>query len=245
MSTNQGDLDAHPGPAKAPCAAASFAYLAAQGFFDGSPCHREVNQPRLRRAAVRRPDRHRHRRPELHVRPRRSPSRDDLPARHHRDGQHRPAGLDRQPVLPRLRRHASSPRTTPSVGTIDEAGLAVLDKVAAARQRRLVRRPRPAAAPRSLPVDDQHDDRQSAAGSRCRPRTPDRQALGPAQSPRLGGDAVDVEDAVDVAHGLQHVAEVLGVGHLEGEPADLATRSRVVGDRRGQDVDVLRRRAPG
>ena len=29
----------------APCAAASFTYLAAQKFFDGSTCHREVNEP--------------------------------------------------------------------------------------------------------------------------------------------------------------------------------------------------------
>jgi cyclophilin family peptidyl-prolyl cis-trans isomerase len=45
MSTNQGDLTLTLDRAKAPCAAASFAYLASQKFFDGSPCHREVNQP--------------------------------------------------------------------------------------------------------------------------------------------------------------------------------------------------------
>ncbi len=38
------------------------------------------------------------------------------------------------------------------------------------------------------------------------------------QRPLLG-DAVGVEDAVDRADGLEDVAEVLGVGHLEGEPA--------------------------
>jgi peptidyl-prolyl cis-trans isomerase B (cyclophilin B) len=45
MRTNQGDLTLTLDRAKAPCAAASFTYLASQKFFDGSPCHREVNQP--------------------------------------------------------------------------------------------------------------------------------------------------------------------------------------------------------
>jgi cyclophilin family peptidyl-prolyl cis-trans isomerase len=45
MSTNQGDLTLTLDRTKAPCAAASFAYLAEKKFFDGSTCHREVNQP--------------------------------------------------------------------------------------------------------------------------------------------------------------------------------------------------------
>jgi cyclophilin family peptidyl-prolyl cis-trans isomerase len=45
MSTTQGDLTLTLDKTKAPCAAASFAYLASQKFFDGSSCHREVNQP--------------------------------------------------------------------------------------------------------------------------------------------------------------------------------------------------------
>ncbi len=44
MSTGQGDLTLTLDRAAAPCAAASFTHLAQQGFFDGSPCHREVNQ---------------------------------------------------------------------------------------------------------------------------------------------------------------------------------------------------------
>jgi cyclophilin family peptidyl-prolyl cis-trans isomerase len=44
MSTGQGDLTLTLDRAGAPCAAASFTFLAQQGFFDGSPCHREVNQ---------------------------------------------------------------------------------------------------------------------------------------------------------------------------------------------------------
>ena len=43
MSTGQGDITLTLDRAKAPCAAASFSYLAAEKFFDGSPCHRMVN----------------------------------------------------------------------------------------------------------------------------------------------------------------------------------------------------------
>jgi cyclophilin family peptidyl-prolyl cis-trans isomerase len=45
MTTNQGDLTLTLDRAAAPCAAQSFVHLAEQKFFDGSPCHREVNQP--------------------------------------------------------------------------------------------------------------------------------------------------------------------------------------------------------
>jgi peptidyl-prolyl cis-trans isomerase B (cyclophilin B) len=44
MSTGQGDLTLTLDRTTAPCAASSFTFLAQQGFFDGSPCHREVNQ---------------------------------------------------------------------------------------------------------------------------------------------------------------------------------------------------------
>jgi peptidyl-prolyl cis-trans isomerase B (cyclophilin B) len=44
MSTNQGDLTLTLDRAKAPCAAASFTYLTGQGFYDDTPCHRLVNQ---------------------------------------------------------------------------------------------------------------------------------------------------------------------------------------------------------
>jgi cyclophilin family peptidyl-prolyl cis-trans isomerase len=44
MSTDQGDLTLTLDREGAPCAASSFTYLAQQGFFDGSVCHREVNQ---------------------------------------------------------------------------------------------------------------------------------------------------------------------------------------------------------
>ncbi len=44
MSTDQGDLTLTLDRTKAPCAAASFTYLAEQKFFDGSTCHRLVNQ---------------------------------------------------------------------------------------------------------------------------------------------------------------------------------------------------------
>ena len=60
----------------------------------------------------------------------------------------------------------------------------------------------------------------------------------------LLGEAVDVEDTFDGAYGRQHVAEVLGVGHLEGELRlrdAIATRRQ----RRRQDVDVLVGDDPG
>ena len=59
-----------------------------------------------------------------------------------------------------------------------------------------------------------------------------------------GGDPVAVHDAFDRAHGVEQVAQVLRVGHLEAEPAHrypVAGR----GDRRGQDVDPLLATAPG
>jgi cyclophilin family peptidyl-prolyl cis-trans isomerase len=44
MSTDQGDVTLTLDRAKAPCATASFVYLTEQGFYDDTPCHRLVNQ---------------------------------------------------------------------------------------------------------------------------------------------------------------------------------------------------------
>jgi cyclophilin family peptidyl-prolyl cis-trans isomerase len=44
MVTDQGTLGLTLDRSLAPCAAASFVYLTEQGFYDGSPCHRLVNQ---------------------------------------------------------------------------------------------------------------------------------------------------------------------------------------------------------
>ena len=65
-----------------------------------------------------------------------------------------------------------------------------------------------------------------------------------AGDPASAGDAVDVVDAVDGADGAQHVPEMLGVPHLEREPAD---RHPIPAGRhgRGQDIDVLIRQHPG
>ncbi|MGY2063985.1 peptidylprolyl isomerase [Blastococcus sp. SYSU DS0619] len=43
MATSQGDLTLTLDRAQAPCAAASFVYLTEQGFYDGTSCHRLVN----------------------------------------------------------------------------------------------------------------------------------------------------------------------------------------------------------
>ncbi len=44
MATNQGDVGLTLDRASAPCAAQSFAFLAEEGFFDDTPCHRLVTQ---------------------------------------------------------------------------------------------------------------------------------------------------------------------------------------------------------
>jgi peptidyl-prolyl cis-trans isomerase B (cyclophilin B) len=43
MNTNVGTIGLALDQAKAPCAAASFVYLTQQKFFDGTPCHRETD----------------------------------------------------------------------------------------------------------------------------------------------------------------------------------------------------------
>ncbi|MGY1814162.1 peptidylprolyl isomerase [Blastococcus sp. SYSU D00820] len=45
MTLGQGELQVTLDQEGAPCASASMVHLAEEGFFDGSPCHREVNQP--------------------------------------------------------------------------------------------------------------------------------------------------------------------------------------------------------
>ncbi|MBA3524995.1 MAG: peptidylprolyl isomerase [Geodermatophilaceae bacterium] len=44
VTTDQGDMTFTLDRALAPCAVQSFTYLASQSFFDGSPCHRLVNE---------------------------------------------------------------------------------------------------------------------------------------------------------------------------------------------------------
>jgi peptidyl-prolyl cis-trans isomerase B (cyclophilin B) len=47
MSTNFGDIGLTLDQENAPCAAGAIVYLAEQGFFDGTNCHRETNSPNL------------------------------------------------------------------------------------------------------------------------------------------------------------------------------------------------------
>ena len=71
--------------AAAPQAVANFVTLASEGYFDGTRA--TGSHRRHLRAAVRRPDRHRHRRPRLHLGPdRERPGRRRLPGRHDRHG---------------------------------------------------------------------------------------------------------------------------------------------------------------
>jgi cyclophilin family peptidyl-prolyl cis-trans isomerase len=130
MSTGQGDLTLTLDRASAPCAAASFTYLAQQKFFDNSPCHREVNQDAFGVLQCGDPT---------------------------GTGQGGPTYKFAQEVTPSTTyprgtiamANSGSPNSTGSqfflcftdtqlspdysaVGTVDEAGLAVLDKIAAA-----------------------------------------------------------------------------------------------------------------
>ncbi len=130
MSTGQGDLTLTLDRAAAPCAASSFTYLAQQGFFDGSSCHREVNQETF--GVLQCGD----------------PSGTGQGGPTYKFGQEVTAGT----TYPRgtiAMANSGSPNSTGSqfflcftdtqlspdytaVGTVDEAGLAVLDQIAAA-----------------------------------------------------------------------------------------------------------------
>jgi peptidyl-prolyl cis-trans isomerase B (cyclophilin B) len=130
MSTNQGDLKLTLDRSKAPCAAASFVFLTQKKFFDGSPCHREVNEPTF--GVLQCGD----------------PSGSGAGGPTYKFAQEVPAGT----TYPRgtiamantgqpnstgsqfflcFTNTQLSPEYTP-VGTVDAAGLAVLDKIAAA-----------------------------------------------------------------------------------------------------------------
>jgi peptidyl-prolyl cis-trans isomerase B (cyclophilin B) len=130
MSTNQGDLTLTLDRTKAPCAAASFAYLASQKFFDGSPCHREVNEPTFGVLQCGDPTgsgsggpsyKFDQEIPEGTTYPRGTIAMANTGQPGSTGSQFFLCFVDTQ----------LSPDYTP-VGTVDEAGLAVLDKVAAA-----------------------------------------------------------------------------------------------------------------
>jgi cyclophilin family peptidyl-prolyl cis-trans isomerase len=130
MSTTQGDLTLTLDRTKAPCAAASFTYLASQKFFDGSPCHREVNQPTFGVLQCGDPSgsgsggpsyKFAQEIPEGTTYPRGTIAMANTGQPNSTGSQFFLCFVDTQ----------LSPDYTP-VGTVDEAGLAVLDKVAAA-----------------------------------------------------------------------------------------------------------------
>jgi cyclophilin family peptidyl-prolyl cis-trans isomerase len=130
MSTTQGDLTLTLDRATAPCAAASFTYLAQQQFFDGSPCHREVNQPTFGVLQCGDPTgtgsggpsyKFAQEIPEGTTYPRGTIAMANTGQPGSTGSQFFLCFVDTQ----------LSPDYTP-VGTVDEAGLAVLDKIAAA-----------------------------------------------------------------------------------------------------------------
>ena len=158
MSTNQGDLTLTLDRATAPCAAASFTYLASQKFFDGSPCHREVNQPTFGVLQCGDPTGTGSGGPSYkfaeEVTPRGRPTR-AAPSRWPRAGRPAPPAASSSCASST---RSSAPDYT-AVGTVDEAGLAVLDTDRRGGQRRLVRGPGRRRRPEP-PGDDQHDDRR-------------------------------------------------------------------------------------
>ena len=130
MSTDQGDLTLTLDRTAAPCAAASFAFLAEQGFFDGSPCHR-AGQPADASAscsAATRPARAPAARPTSS--PRRSRRRTTYPRGTIAMANSGAPGSTGSQFFLCFVDTELSPDYTP-VGTIDEAGLAVLDQIAA------------------------------------------------------------------------------------------------------------------
>ena len=129
MSTTQGDLDADPGPRHGPLRGGQLRLPGQQEFFDGSPCHREINPPAFGVLQCGDPTGSGSGGPAT-VRPG-DPGRDDLPARHDRDGQQPASRTDGSQFFLFYTDTQLAPDYTP-VGTIDEAGLAVLDEIAAA-----------------------------------------------------------------------------------------------------------------
>ncbi len=96
------ELDRQAGPAR--CTRSS--RWPQQGYFTDTECHRLSTSGHLH-PAVRRPDRHRTRRPRLHLRRRARARPPDVPGRHGGDGERR-AQHQRLAVLPRLRGHAAA-----------------------------------------------------------------------------------------------------------------------------------------
>ena len=130
VTTSAGDMTFTLDRAKAPCASSSFAYLASVGFFDGSPCHREVNQPTFGVLQCGDPTgtgqggpgyRYYEETPEGTTYPRGTIAMANSGAPGSTGSQFFLCFVDTD--LP--------PDYTP-VGTVDEAGLAVLDQIAAA-----------------------------------------------------------------------------------------------------------------
>ena len=238
MSTNQGDLDADPGPGEGALRGGELRLPGAQKFFDGSPCHREVNQPTF--GVLQCGD----------------PTGTGSGGPTYKFAQEIPAGrptraapspwptagqpeLDRQPVLPLLHRHPAQPglhrRSAPST----RPGWPCWTR---SRRPATTAPSRPSAgggAP-NLPVTITIDDRRRTGA--CRPAT---RALA-RRCGRSGAQAVtrSTSKTPSTLRTVCSRCQVRRVGQLEGEPAD---RHPVAAGlhRRGQDVHPLVGQRPG
>jgi cyclophilin family peptidyl-prolyl cis-trans isomerase len=130
MKTNQGDLTLTLDRAAAPCAAESFVHLAVKKFFDGSPCHREVNQPNFGVLQCGDPTGSGQGGPSYKFAEEVTPETTYPRGTIAMANSGRPGSTGSQFFLCFVDTRLSPDYT--AVGTVDEAGLAVLDTIAAA-----------------------------------------------------------------------------------------------------------------
>ena len=174
LHTNHGPIELELFEGDAPTTVENFRKLAGDGFYDGVIFHRD--HPRLHDPG-RRPDRHRHGRPRLHVRGRvqRPPGR----ARRARDGERRPEH-ERQPVLHRHRGRVPVARRQAHRLRPVTNGMDVVDTISAVETDARTARARTSSSSGSIselgherqpvPEHGNHDEQRRSGGYRGIPR---------------------------------------------------------------------------
>src|SRR5699024_3948080 len=250
ITTGQGEIPVQLDREGAPCNVASFVHLTEQGFFDDSECHRlTVASPGAPLSVLQCGD----------------PTGTGLSGPGYTIADEPPTDLPTAEggtgasVYPRgtvamaksqapdsagsqfflVYEDSQLPPEYSVMGTIDEAGLEVLDEIADAG----VKSDDPSDPDNQVPAEEVVIETAELVGQQglpeAWPRAPRRPTSPAASTASVRGLAVDVEHALHPAHRAQDVSQVFGVGHLEREPRD---RHPVVPrglHRRGQDVDLL------